>query len=96
LFVYKYIKSNSDLEDIFYELGERAHQAGVSLPHHEGSLQQGLTIIYRGHGTYKGNPFRILAHTIEVQTTIQYDRKAIIHELIYYSGYWDRIFDPVV
>jgi hypothetical protein len=89
MFVYRQIKSADDLEEVFMDLGQRAHDAGVSLPHHEGSLKQGLIIIYRGHGTYRGNPFNILATTIESQTTTQYDRKAIAMELLYYSGFWE-------
>jgi len=89
MFVHRQIKSAEDLEAVFMELGKRAHEAGVSLPHHEGSLRQGLIIIYRGHGAYKGNPFRIMATTIESQTTTQYDRKSIVMELLYYSGFWE-------
>lgn len=92
MFVYKQIKSADDLEDVFMELGQRAHEVGVSLPHHEGSLRQGLIIIYRGHGTYRGNPFEILASTIESQTTIQPERRGIAMELVYYGGFW-RLFN---
>ena len=83
------IKTNSDLEDVFMQLGQLAHDAGVSLPHHEGSLKQGLIIIFRGHGTYRGNPFTILASTIESQTTIQPVRRAITMELVHYGGFWN-------
>jgi len=89
MFVYQMIRNSEDLENVFMELGERAHEAGVSLPHHEGDLKKGLIIIYRGHGTYKGNPFKILASTIESQTTIQPERKGIAMELVYYGGFWD-------
>jgi hypothetical protein len=89
MLVHYQIKSAEDLENVFMELGQRAHEAGVSLPHHEGSLRQGLIIIYRGHGTYRGNPFRILATTIESQTTTQPERRAIAMELVYYAGFWE-------
>lgn len=89
MLVHRQIKSADDLEDVFMDLGQRAHEAGVSLPHHEGSLRQGLIIIYRGHGTFRGNPFKILATTIESQTTTQPERRAIAMELVYYAGFWD-------
>ena len=88
MFVYRQIKSKDDLEEVFMEIGRRAHDAGVSLPHHEGDLEKGLIIIYRGHGTYRQNPFEILASTIEGQTTTQYERRALVMELVYYSGFW--------
>lgn len=89
MLVHKPIKTSSDLEDAFMELGEMAHNVGVSLPHHEGSLKQGLIIIFRGHGSYKGNPFKIMASTVESQTTTQPERKAIAMELVYYGGFWE-------
>jgi hypothetical protein len=89
MFLHRHVKSSEDLEDVFMELGRRAHEAGVSLPHHEGSLRQGLVILYRGHGAYRGNPFHILATTIESQTTTQPERKAIAMELVYYAGFWE-------
>ncbi len=87
-----HIKNLSDLEDVFLKLGELAHDVEVNLPHHEGSLKQGLIIIFRGHGSYKGNPFEIMASTIEGQTTIQPERRAIIMELLHYGGFW-RMFN---
>ena len=89
MLVHHQIKTLSDLETVFMELGERAHEVGVNLPHHEGSLEQGLIIIFRGHGSYKGNPFTIMAHTIESQTTTQPERRAIIMELVYLGGFWE-------
>ena len=82
------IKDMHDLEEVFLLLGQIARENGVNLPHSEGSLKKGLIIIFRGHGSYKGNPFTILAHTIEGQTTIQPERRAIIMELIHYGGFW--------
>lgn len=88
MLVRNHIRDANDLEKVFLQLGELAHEVGVNLPHSEGSLEKGLIIIFRGHGSYKGNPFTIMAHTIEGQTTIQPERRAIIMELIHYSGFW--------
>lgn len=83
-----HIKTADDLEEVFLQLGQLAHEAGVNLPHSEGSLEKGLIIIFRGHGSYRGNPFTILAHTIEGQTTIQPERRTVIMELLHYGGFW--------
>lgn len=84
-----HVKTMDDLEEIFIKLGLLAHDIGVNLPHHEGSLKQGLIIIFRGHGSYKGNPFEIMAYTIEGQTTIQPERRALTMELVHYGGFWE-------